>query len=75
MRARKGIRWSIIACGGREQTYDNFLLALRSHPEALIVLLVDAEAPVRTPPWQHLRDHDSWSQPHGTRDKQCHLMV
>ncbi len=72
---QKGLRWSIIACGGREQTYDNFLLALRSHPDALNVLLVDAEAPVRSPPWQHLRDHDGWHQPHGTRDEQCHLMV
>ena len=72
---RKGLRWSIIACGGREQTYNNFLLALRSHPEALNVLLVDAEAPVRVPSWHHLRDHDDWPQPPGTRDEQCHLMI
>ena len=72
---RKRIRWSIIVCGGREQAYDDFQIALRSHPEAFNVLLVDAEAPVRTTPWQHLRVRDDWSQPPGTRDEQCHLMV
>lgn len=72
---RKRIRWSIIVCGGREQAYDDFQLALRSHPEAFNVLLVDAEAPVRFMPWRHLLLNDRWPQPSGTRDEQCHLMV
>lgn len=71
----KGIRWQIIACGGREQTFENFQLALRSNPEAFNVLLVDAEASVTSAPWQHLYAQDQWRQPHGTADEQCYLMT
>jgi hypothetical protein len=72
---RKRIGWKIIVCGGREQTYDNFKTALRSHPTSFNVLLVDAEAPVGAAPWQHLHARDNWMQPPGTRDEQCHLMA
>ncbi len=74
---KKRIHWSIITCGGRTSTFDDFQTALRSHPDALNVLLVDAEAPV-TPgsPWEHLksRSGDGRDNP-GMEDKHCHLMV
>jgi len=44
----KHIRWSVIACGSRNATFDYFKNALREHPDAFNVLLVDSEAPVST---------------------------
>jgi hypothetical protein len=77
-RARsKHIEWTIVACGSRFSTFENFRLALRSHPEAVNLLLVDAEGPVRhASPWEHLRTRkgDEWKNP-GAEDHQCHLMI
>lgn len=77
-RARsRRIEWTIVTCGGRSATFDNFQLALRSHPEAMNVLLVDAEGPVtHQNPWEHLRTRkgDEWRNP-GVEDRQCHLMT
>ncbi len=67
-------RWAIVACGARSEAYRDFCAALRSHPEAFNVLLVDAEGPVTTAPWEHLRGRDGWSKPRAN-DEQCHLMV
>lgn len=68
------IRWSIIACGGRNKTLDAFRIALEQHPDAFNVLLVDSESAVTSPPWRHLQQKDGWEQP-GVDDAQCHLMV
>jgi len=77
-RAReKRVHWSIITCGGRASTFDDYQTALRSHPRAFNVLLVDAEAPVSCDsPWEHLKSRpgDEWDNP-GVADKHCHLMV
>jgi hypothetical protein len=70
----KGIRWSIIACGSRNSTLEDFKMALRSHPDAFNVLLVDAEAPVNSSPSQHLHECDAWDLS-GIQEDQCHLMV
>ena len=73
----KRIRWNIVACGGRRSTFDDFKTALRTHPEAFNVLLVDAEGPVHAAsPREHLksRPDDNWDNP-GAEDRQCHLMV
>ncbi len=50
----KRIRWQIIACGGRDAALDAFQSALKLHPDAFNVLLVDAEGPVDQPPQLHL---------------------
>lgn len=75
----KRIRWSVIACGSRNDTFDDFKEALRTHPDAFNVLLVDSEGSVAVglPPWQHLlrRPGDWWLRPDGYSDEQCHLMV
>ena len=71
---RKRIRWQIIACGPRTAAVDNFRTALRSHPDAFNVLLVDSEDPVNDPPRKHLEDSDHWSLPE-IDDKHYHLMV
>ena len=78
LRARaeqRRIGWKIIACGSRSQAYKNFCTALETHPDSFNILLVDAEAAVEHKPWQHLKQRDSWSQPPGTTDDQCQLMV
>lgn len=72
---QKRIRWKIIACGGRDAAFDGFKTALRQHSEAFNVLLVDAEGPVHSSPWEHLATRDGWKTPEGCSDEHCHLMV
>ena len=63
-------------CGSREAAYKAFKAALKTYPDAFIVLLVDSENPVdaKQTPWQHLKNRDGWDSL-GTNDAQCHLMV
>jgi hypothetical protein len=63
-------------CGSRGDAYKAFKAALKTHPDALIVLLVDSEGPVDETPWAHLasRPEDNWNSL-GTDDTSCHLMV
>jgi len=68
------IRWQVVACGGRNATFDDFKIALRSHGDAFNLLLVDSEAPVSQPPWAHLLARDGWPRP-SAGDEQCHLMT
>lgn len=71
----KSIRWDIVACGSRNDTLRNFRSALKSHPQAFNVLLVDSEAPfTATSPTVHLKNRDGWDMA-GMADEQCHLMV
>jgi hypothetical protein len=72
------VRWQIVACRGRNATFDAFRMAQRTHPQAFVVLLVDAEGPCSTSgPWQHLAAprYDGWMKPKTAEDDQCHLMV
>ena len=70
-RARR-IRWYLIPCGSKPETYKNFCLALRTFPTAFNVLLVDSDGPkaVEHPPWQYLRKNAF-----GQHERHCHLMV
>jgi len=70
------IKWDITICGSRNNAFRDFKNALKSHPEAFNVLLVDAEASVTTQsPWEHLKFRDNWDAPPGIDDSHCHLMV
>ncbi len=70
-----GLMPSIVACGSRGNTYRNFRTAHANQREPAM-LLVDAEGPVTASgAWQHLKQRDVWSRPHGATDSQCHLMV
>ncbi|WGV27001.1 DUF4276 family protein [Halotia branconii] len=70
------IKWNITICGSRNNTFRDFKNALKSHPEAFNVLLVDAEAPVtKQSTWEHLKFRDNWNAPLGVDDSHCHLMV
>jgi len=70
----KRIKWDIITCGSRNNAFRSFKNALKDYPDAFIVLLVDSEAPVKQPPWEHLKFRDNWDSP-GVNDTHCHLMV
>lgn len=73
----KRVGFAIVACGSRQDAYDNFRRALQAHPNAFNVLLVDSEGPVDPQhlPWEHLLLRDSWQRPTGCPDEHCHLMV
>ena len=44
----KRVRWAIVATGSRNSCFDAYCSALRTHPDAFNVLLVDAESAVYT---------------------------
>ena len=72
----RNIRWSIITCGSRNDTYETFRAALTAHVDAFNVLLVDSEAHVsHQDPWDHLKAVDGWERIPDVSDQQCHLMV
>lgn len=72
----KNIKWNITVCGSRNNTFRDFKNALKSHPNAFNILLVDAEAAVskNNTPWEHLNQRDNWKAP-DIDDIHCHLMV
>ena len=66
----------IVPCGSRQKAYNRFKTEYAGDDGRIVMLLVDAEAPVTTAgPWQHLQDRDRWQRPPGVTDDQCHLMV
>jgi len=71
---KKRIKWQIVICGSRHDAFKNFVTALKTHPEAFNILLVDAEGPVSNSPKLHLMERDGWQLPN--MDEACfHLMV
>ncbi len=68
------IRWKIIICGSRNNAFRDFKIALKAHPKAFNVLLVDAESRVNTTACEHLKQRDNWDVT-AIEDEQCHLMV
>src|SRR5215211_9552796 len=72
---QKRLGWNVIVCGPRSEAFEIFKMGSRSHPEAFNVLLVDSEAPVSRPAWEHLQRQDGWKRPESAGRSQCHLMV
>jgi hypothetical protein len=76
---KRRIRWRVIACGGRQQAYDDFVDALVKEPHVHNFLLVDSEDPVAitTSPWEHVnqREGDKWDKPNGADDACLQMMV
>ncbi len=70
----KRIRFNVVACGGRQRTYDSFVSSCSNYRDAFNILLVDSEGPVSREPWQHLHEQDGWPLNPADND-QCHLMV
>jgi hypothetical protein len=67
------IHWDVICSGSRNSAFDDFQTALRSHPDAFNVLLVDSEGSVNETPHHYLNRQDGWNI--DASDKQYHLMV
>lgn len=67
----KRLGWRLIPCGGRDNTLDDFGVAVRANPDALNILLIDAEESASDGLWRRLRAR----LPAGTGDDRCHLMV
>lgn len=73
----------VVACGGREQAFDQFKTALAQGKNAL--LLVDSEACVdlshqalpeeRWLPWSHLKQQAGWTQPDAAGQQDAHLIL
>ena len=73
------VRWNLVACGSRNDAFEDFRAALSDHPDAINILLVDSEDPIAEGigPWRHLSERDpSWkaSDP-SVSDEHYHLMV
>jgi hypothetical protein len=72
----KRIRWSVIACGSRSDTFTNFRIDLPKFPDALMLLLVDSEGPLAGRPAEHVSRTDGAARDlAGVPDEQIHLMV
>lgn len=67
----------IVACGSRNQAYEDFCTAVRVGQEEIPLLLVDSEGPIlpNTPPWQYLKSRDGWDCPDNVKQGQAQFMV
>ncbi|MGO8671441.1 MAG: DUF4276 family protein [Capsulimonadaceae bacterium] len=74
---QNGFRWKLVACGSRNDAYDDFLYGLRSKPQVIHCLLVDSEGPISagSPIWPYLKQRDRWECPDGINDDRCFLMA
>jgi hypothetical protein len=67
----------VVACGGRQNAFNTFLIA-QEEPGIVPILLVDSEETVHAAsPWEHVvqRAGDHWQRPAGATDDQLQLMV
>ncbi|MBL8879028.1 MAG: DUF4276 family protein [Phycisphaerales bacterium] len=68
----------LVACGGRNATFDDFSTAHQNNSgNAYIALLVDSEDSVADieQPWAHLKARDKWDKPNGATDEQVLFMT
>jgi hypothetical protein len=72
---RRNVHLRFIMCGPRDAAFKRFKQALKDHPSAFNVLLVDSEQPVQLKPWAHLASRDPWERPANASEDMCHLMV
>lgn len=67
---------TVIASGGRLKAFQNFCDSLERSVDEIILLLVDAERPVRAGVWTHLGEEpDNWRKPEVATEDHAHLMV
>ena len=70
----KGWRWKLVCCGGRDETFRAFGNARSTGGDALTLLLVDSEGPVKAGPRAHVAAQDGWDMC-GVSDDDVHLMA
>ena len=67
---------AVVACGSRNDAYDDFCTAVkRPRENVLPLLLVDSEEAFSGTPWAHLKARDNWDRPDGVTDDHAFLMV
>ncbi len=71
------VRLRLTLCGSGSRACYSFLQGISDHSDAFSLLLVDSEAPVDLPAWEHLRQRriercERLTEAHGSR---CHLMI
>ena len=74
---RKALRWKLVSCGPRSETYRRFQNAVgNAGPEETNILLVDADELVTQPPRAHLseRKSDNWDLSFAD-ERTIHLMA
>ena len=73
----KGWHWNLVLCGSRHEAYDTFNRARdRARESEIIVLLVDAEAPVKASTTvEHLQTQEDGLDFTGVPVEHVHLMV
>ena len=67
-------RWKLVCCGARDETLDKFRNSPAADAPGIVVMLVDSEAPVNSPPHAHLNERDGWDLK-GVDEDHIHLMV
>lgn len=73
----KGKRPRTVPCGARNVAFDNFCIALKSHPDDISLLLVDSEIPFSSSmsKWDFLMGRDKWEKPALADETKVYLMV
>ncbi len=73
----KGKRPRTVPCGGRKSAFENFCIALKSHPDDISLLLVDSELPFPSniSKWDFLMGRDKWEKPALADETKVYLMV
>lgn len=70
----KSWHWKLVPCGSRNAAFKSFKNAILKDTARIIILLVDAEGPVKTSVREHLKSRDRWELDFTTDDK-VHLMI
>ena len=70
----KSWRWKLVPCGSRSAAFKKFKNAALQDADKVIILLVDAEDPVKTSVREHLKSRDKWELDF-TADDKVHLMI
>ncbi len=67
----------IVACGSRNEAFDDFKTAYGKGKLVYVALLVDSEDPVKAikQTWEHLNIRDKWTCPADAADDQVFLMT
>ena len=67
-------RWNVVCCGARDEALDKFRNSRAADAPGIVVMLVDSEGPVNSPPRAHLHERDRWDLNEVDEDR-VHLMV
>ncbi len=70
----------LVACGGRGEVYDRFVIEHSKSAEGYVAMWIDGEEPVAHPnaAWQHLQNVETvpkWTKPAGAQDDQVLFMT